>query len=70
MPRGVSHDEEFGRISSKEHNVALGAKSAVLAANKRFSSKGQSSNPTSGGGINRPLKGKGKSKKGYTSNTN
>lgn len=65
MPRGVHHGEEFGRISSKEHNVAIDA-TDLFGPSRRFSEKGQSSNPSSGGGINRPLKGKGKAKKHFS----
>jgi len=57
MPRGVSHDEEFGRISSKEHNVAID-QTDMFGPSRRFNQKGQMSNPSSGGGINRALKGK------------
>ena len=65
MPRGIQHGEEFGRIGSMEHNVAIDA-TDLFGPSKRFPQKSQSSNPSSGGGINRPLKGKGSSSKSYS----
>lgn len=65
MPRGISHDEEFARIAGKEHNVAIDA-TDMFGPSRRFNEKGQSSNPSSGGGINRALKGTGKSQKHYS----
>ena len=61
MPRGVSHDEEFGRISSKEtnHGKAL----TGWGPSKRFTEKSQMHNPTTSGGINRATK---SGKKGKT----
>jgi hypothetical protein len=64
MPRGISHEEEMGRISSKESNPYKSL--TGFGPSKRFTSKGQSSNPTTGGGINRPTKGKGASSKNYS----
>lgn len=64
MPRGVQHSEEFGRIASMEHNVAID-QTDLFGPSRRFEEKGQSSNPSSGGGINRSLKGKGKAEKHY-----
>lgn len=60
MPRGVSHDEEFGRISSHEDN-RMKTKTG-WGPSKRFTEKGQMSNPTTGGGINRSTKGSAKGK--------
>jgi hypothetical protein len=65
MPRMPKHDEEFGRIGAMEHNVAIDA-TDLFGPSKRFEQKSQSSNPTSGGGINRPLRGTGKAKKDYS----
>jgi len=66
MPRGVSHDGEFARIASHEHNPSKGPTSSGFGPSKRFPNKGQMTNPTSSGGINRPTKGKGKSGKTYS----
>ena len=61
-----THSDEFARISSGEHNVAISAEHEVFGPSKRFTNKSQTSNPSQGGGINRPLKGKGSSSKGYS----
>lgn len=63
MPRGVNHSEEFGRISSKESNSYKSL--TGFGPSKRFTSKGQMSNPRNGGGINRATAGKGKASKVY-----
>ena len=65
MPRGIQHAEEMARIGSMEHNVAIDA-TDLFGPSKRFTQKSQSSNPTSGGGINRPLRGTGVAKKDYS----
>lgn len=57
MPRGVQHAEEFARISSMEHNVAID-QTDLFGPSRRYEEKGQTSNPTNAGGINRPTKGK------------
>ena len=64
MPRGVQHGMEWSRIASMEHNVAID-QTDLFGPQRRFEEKGQSSNPTSAGGINRALKGKGSSAKHY-----
>lgn len=64
MPRGVQHSEEFARIAGMEHNVAID-QTDMFGPSRRFESKGQFSNPSSAGGINRPTKGKGNSKRTY-----
>lgn len=64
MPRGVSHEHGFARIARNEHNVAID-QTDLFGPSRRFAEKGQSSNPTQGGGINRRLRGKGSSKKHY-----
>ena len=62
MPTVGGHSEEFKRIGSMEHNVAID-QTDMFGPSRRFEKKGQMSNPSSGGGINRSLKGKGKAKK-------
>lgn len=57
MPRGVQHSEEFGRIGSMEHNVAID-QTDMFGPSRRYEEKGQSSNPTNAGGINRATKSK------------
>ena len=57
MPRGIQHAEEFERIGSMEHNVAID-QTDMFGPSRRFEEKSQMSNPSDGGGINRALKGK------------
>jgi len=57
LPRGISHSEEFERIAKLEHNVAID-QTDLFGPSRRYEEKGQTSNPTNAGGINRPLKGK------------
>lgn len=64
MPRGIQHSEEFARVASLEHNVAID-QTDLFGPSRRFEEKGQSSNPSSGGGINRSTKGKGNSARTY-----
>ena len=67
MPRGVSHDDEFSRISGKEDNRSKGPTTSGWGPSKRFPDKSQMSNPTQSGGINRATKGSAGGKgKSYT----
>ena len=59
-----THADEFERIGRLEHNVAID-QTDLFGPSRRFQQKGQESNPSSGGGINRSLKGKGKAGKTF-----
>ena len=64
-----THADEFARIASKEHNVALHQTENAFGPQQRFPQKSQTSNPMMGGGINRATAGKKGSKYSKHSNT-